>query len=421
MRPRNLILGFPVFIVALVGIYSLPPVNERLAWRVASLQADIVYTLNPPEEAVFLPEEQPNGSAQAEVQGVTATPTDVESQPESTDEPLSTVSPTLMPTALPTAANLEGVVHQYQKWNNCGPATLSMALSFWGWEGTQYDTAMYLKPNPGDVNVMPFEMTGYVEDLTEMRAVIRVGGELELLKKMVANGYPVIVEKGTEYTDGWVGHYALVTGYDDSREMFATQDSLVGFEFEVPYELLFNNWRVFNYTFIILYPSENEEEVMALLGTWEDEAWAVEHALEMAARDIQAEEGRPLYFAWFNKGSNHVLRGEYEQAAFAYDIAFVLYSQLPVDERPWRMMWYQTGPYEAYYQAGRYNDVINLANTTLWAAAREVMEESYYWRGMAKEALGDIVGARSDYRKSVDMNPNFGVGIEALGRLEGIN
>ena len=37
---------------------------------------------------------------------------------------------------------------------------------------------------------------------------------------------------------------------------------------------------------------------------------------------------------------------------------------------------------------------------------------------MAKEALGDLDGALSDYRKSVDMNPNFGLGIEALERLE---
>ncbi|MCH7480128.1 MAG: C39 family peptidase, partial [Chloroflexi bacterium] len=313
---------------------------------------------------------------------------------------------------------VEGVAHQYQKWTNCGPATLSMALSYWGWKGNQLDTAAYLKPNPGDVNVMPFEMTGYVEDETDMLAIRRVGADLALIKSMVANGYAVIVEKGTDYKDGWVGHYVLVTGYDDGREMFITQDSLAGVDFEVAYEEILSNWRVFNYTFIIVYPSESEAEVMTLLGPWVDEAWAAGHALNLASQQIESEVGRALYFAWFNKGSSHVLRGEYAAAASAYDVAFDLYSRLTVDERPWRMMWYQTGPYEAYYQAGRYNDVINLANTTLWAAARSVMEESYYWRGMAKEALGDLDGALSDYRKSVDMNPNFGLGIEALERLE---
>ena len=417
-RLRKFIFGILVLIIALAGIYFLPPVHERLAWRLAALQADIAYSLNPPEEAVFFPEEQPEVSHQAESLQLTAAPTEVERQPAPTNVPLSTASPMPMPTALPAQVKLEGVAHQYQKWNNCGPATLSMALSYWGWEGNQQDTAAYLKPNPGDVNVMPFEMTGYVEDETDMLAIRRVGGDLALIKSMVANGYAVIVEKGTDYKDGWVGHYVLVTGYDDGREMFITQDSLAGVDFEVAYEEILSNWRVFNYTFIIVYPSESEAEVMTLLGPWVDEAWAAGHALNLASQQIESEVGRALYFAWFNKGSSHVLRGEYAAAASAYDVAFDLYSRLPVDERPWRMMWYQTGPYEAYYQAGRYNDVINLANTTLWAAARSVMEESYYWRGMAKEALGDLDGALSDYRKSVDMNPNFGLGIEALERLE---
>jgi len=32
---------------------------------------------------------------------------------------------------------LNGIIHHFQTWNNCGPANLAMALSFWGWEGNQ--------------------------------------------------------------------------------------------------------------------------------------------------------------------------------------------------------------------------------------------------------------------------------------------
>ena len=35
------------------------------------------------------------------------------------------------------AAMLTGILHQFQMWNNCGPANLSMALSFWDWKGDQ--------------------------------------------------------------------------------------------------------------------------------------------------------------------------------------------------------------------------------------------------------------------------------------------
>ncbi len=50
--------------------------------------------------------------------------------------------------------------------------------------------------------------------------------------------------------------------------------------------------------------------------------------------------------------------------------------------RPYRMMWYQTGPYKAYYYSNRFADVINLADTTLNETISEpVLEESLYWRG----------------------------------------
>jgi len=46
-----------------------------------------------------------------------------------------------------------------------------------------------------------------------------------------------------------------------------------------------------------------------------------------------------------------------------------------------------------------------------------VLEESFYWRGMAKEALGDTQGAIDDYHQAVGLNPTFSPGWEALNRL----
>jgi tetratricopeptide (TPR) repeat protein len=81
-------------------------------------------------------------------------------------------------------------------------------------------------------------------------------------------------------------------------------------------------------------------------------------------------------------------------------------------------MWYQTWPYWAYYYSGRYQDVINLANTTLYdTIAEPVLEESFYWRGLAREAIGETQGAVDDYLESVRLNPNFTPGLEQLQRL----
>jgi hypothetical protein len=57
MQKRKFLI--PVFIILCllmtVGLYFLPPVHDRVAWRLDSLRTQIKYWLNPPEEAVFVP------------------------------------------------------------------------------------------------------------------------------------------------------------------------------------------------------------------------------------------------------------------------------------------------------------------------------------------------------------------------------
>ena len=110
---------------------------------------------------------------------------------------------------------------------------------------------------------------------------------------------------------------------------------------------------------MVVYPPEREAEVMAVLGPWVDENWAAQHALELAEKDIQSLNDNNLFFAWFNKGTSHVLLKQYVDAATAYDQAFSTYAKWDEKERerPYRIMWYQTGPYFAYYYSARYADV----------------------------------------------------------------
>nr|NIV32945.1 hypothetical protein [Anaerolineae bacterium] len=69
------------------------------------------------------------------------------------------------------------------------------------------------------------------------------------------------------------------------------------------------------------------------------------------------------------------------------------------------MFWYQTGPYRAYFYAGRYGDVIRLATQTLSNMSEPVLEESYFWRGLARQAVGDVEGAIQDWRQAVAYHP----------------
>ena len=238
-------------------------------------------------------------------------------------------------------------------------------------------------------------------------------------------GFPVLVEKGYFETDvdgnyTWMGHYQFVSGYDDSVEAMIVQDTyLDGPDFYIKNDEFLEGWRSFNYLFLVVYPRVREEEVLALLGDWVDPTWANQHALEIARLETTTLTGVDQFFAWYNLGTSYVNLADYVSAAQAYDQAFMAYANLPDNnQRPFRMVWYQTGPYFAYYYSARYQDVLDLANTT-FATIQErlVLEESLYWRGMAKVALGDITGAEEDFRRSLVIHPGFTPTLEAMRNL----
>jgi hypothetical protein len=429
-------LGLALLCLLSAAAYNLPPIHSRLAWRVERLQTQIKYALNPPEEVVFVPQGF-SSEQQAQVDAmlestmaaiVDATITALIPTPQApgpSQTPLSTATPsptpTRPPTPIPEQVVLSGIPHEYEKMNNCGPATLSMNLAYWGWQGDQLVTRAYLRPNTqvDDKNVMLSEMEKYVETQTGLKALVRAGGNLDLLKRLVAAGLPVIVEKGFQPgKESWMGHYALINGYDDGLGRFITQDSYIMPDFPLPYKDLEQRWwRDFNYVYMVVYPPEREADVLAILGPQADEILNFRHALQKADEEIQTLSGRDLFFAWYNRGTNLVALQDYAAAAEAYDQAFALYPALSEKERPWRMLWYQIGPYPAYFHTGRYQDVINLADTTFQWIGQPVLEETFYWRGLAYEALGNQEKAISDLEKAANLNPTSTDAVDHLRRL----
>ena len=213
-------------------------------------------------------------------------------------------------------------------------------------------------------------------------------------------------------------HYELVTGYDDARNRFITQDSYIMPDFPVPYgDLSGRWWRDFNHVYLVIFPPDRSVDLFAILGPHIDPVGNYESAAQNARHEIEKLTGRDLFFAWYNLGTNLLGITDYVGAARAYDQAFVVYAGLPEDERPWRMLWYQVGPYEAYYHTGRYQDVITLANQTLSFLSAPILEESLYWRGLSNSALGDLNGAISDLVKAAEINPTSTDVLAQLQRL----
>lgn len=338
--------------------------------------------------------------------------------PTNTATPTPTAMLTPTPSPLPISAQLPPITHTYQTWNNCGPATLSMALQYLGWRGTQADTASVLKPDPEDKNVSPYEMEAYVHSLG-LNAELRIGGDLTRLKRLIAAGFPVIVETWFIPEPGdQMGHYRLLTGYDDRAGHFVAQDSYNGPNLSLDYAAFDELWRVFNRVYLVLFDPSQVDQLQATLGADTDDHWMFSRALDVAV----AETAKPndecvayehcadmTAFAWFNVGSNLTSLGRHEEAAAAYDQARVL-------GLPWRMLWYQFGPYESYYSIGRFDDVITLATATQAPVGN--LEESYYWRGLAYLAKDDIDRARSDFQAAVKYNPGFDAAVQALAALD---
>jgi tetratricopeptide (TPR) repeat protein len=427
------LLGFFVVMVCIlclasIVIYNLPPFHERLSWKLADLRSQVRRMINPPEQIVFVPQDQIDDVVAATIAAMTPSPLPTNTPaPDQTPTFVQTmasvvpsITPTLTPspTPIPDQILLTGILHEYQQFNNCGPANLSMALSYWGWGGNQSDTGSYLRNSAMDKNVMPHEMQSFVINETEYQALIRVGGDLQTIKKFLAAGFPVVIEKGYDPPDDdWMGHYLTLSGYDDQLGRFTAQDSLIMPDYPLPYDQVEQYWRDFNHVFLVIYPQERTSEIVSILGDQFDETANYEFAVQKAQEEIEELTSRELYFSWFNLGSNLVALGDYAGAADAFDQAFLIYPSIPEDERPWRVMWYREEPYEAYYNMGRYEDIINLANTTFFALGEYTLEESFYWRGMAKLALDDYNGAVFDLKKTLELNPKYTPARSALEEL----
>ena len=314
---------------------------------------------------------------------------------------------------LPSAYRMNTLGGEYQGWNNCGPTTLTNALVHFGYEDDQNRAANWLKPDGEDKNVSPWQMVEFVNTQipeTPVYGLLRSGGSIELLQTLMFNDFPVIIEWGYEpsgYT--WMGHYLLMSGYDNQLDQFTTMDSFKGPNTRYSYDKIAEYWQHFNYTYIVLYTLDREEELLELLGEDADEWQNHIRTLEVAREEAIADPNDA--FAWFNMGSKFVSLGMFDVAAQAFDQA------ISSGSLPWRMMWYQFGPYEAYFRTGRFDDMIAIARQNQNDGGGHFVEETWYYLGMAREGRGEYDKALQNYDTALNFNPNFRPAREAKERL----
>jgi len=405
MSKRNIALaGAGLLIVALL-LFQVPAINSRLAWRYEVAKTYVKNVLNPV------------GNAPTAIANTSASATSVAS-PTIPVTPIAEVIATpFPPTATlappPTQALLTSPPYEKQTANNCGPAALSMLLHMVGWSGSQKNISDVIKPVNGDRNVNPEEMAYWVRNYAGwLRIEYRVGGDIQTLKRLIAAGYPVIVEGTTALNpddtgwpddDLWAAHYLLLTGYDDATKTFIAQDAYRGPDKTIPYEQLEAEWKPFNYLYMVVYLPEKEPDIQTLLGSNWDPDLNRQNALAVAQAATVNDPSDA--FAWFNLGSNLVYFERYFEANDAYDKAREL-------GLPQRMFRYQFGPFIANFQSNRTEDLLALTDYALQRT--EMSEETWLWHGWALYRNGDTNGAVENWRKALSVRPGYEDALYAL-------
>ena len=379
-------------------IYLLPPVRSRVDWRLEVARTYLRGVFNPAGAL-------PTPEARLTLTPTSTTPPTATPLPElPTATAVLTSTPQPTPTPIPGAVTLNPPAWELQGPNNCGPASLAMYLRYYGWEGDQNTITAVVKPLEEDRNVNPEEMVYFVRNYAGwLNAEFRVGGDLDLLRQLLAAGFPVLIEESFYFEqpywpndDLWAAHYLLLTGYDDTTQVFIGQDSFHGADQRVAYTTLDEYWQIFNRVYLLVYLPGQQAALQDILGANWDASANRQHALEVAQAETQAEPDNA--FAWFNLGSNLVYFERYGEAATAYDTARTL-------GLPQRMLRYQFGPFFAYFHAHLDTDLLALADYALEITPNS--EEALLWHGWALYRQGETNKAIDDWRAALEANPTY--------------
>jgi tetratricopeptide (TPR) repeat protein len=390
---KRVLSGLASLTLLAVLVYQVPYVRSVLSWRI---EVWSTYFKNIVDPVGKMPTPLPSTPF------ATFTPEPPTPTPLATEQPTATLPP------LPGQVSLPLPKYEVQGINNCGPATLAMTLRMYGWTGTQYDIAKIIKPIDKDRNVNPDELRYYIlNEAGWLRAEFRVAGDINLLKRLLAAKYPVIIEEASTLNpqdangpndDLWDAHYLLISGYDDTTKVLTAQDPLRGPDKKIPYDQFMVDWKPFNYVYMVIYLPKDEEEVKSILGTNWDADQNRKNALDIAQTAITSNPNDN--FAWFNLGGNLVYFDRYKEAAQAYDKAYTL-------GLPQRMTRYQFGPFFAYYNNDQIDYLLELTENTYKPINGYYSEEALLWHGYGLFRKGNTVGALEDWNKALKVHPDY--------------
>ena len=291
--------------------------------------------------------------------------------------------------------------HAFQTFNNCGPASLAMALSYYGINVTQQELGQALRPyqianGDNDDKSTTLEEMGKKAEEYGFTVYFRPAGTIEVLKGFIAYDLPVIARTWTKPNED-IGHFRLVRGYDAKRQEIIQDDSLQNKNLRFSYDEFNALWDKFGFEYLVLVPNDKLAIAQAILGGDLDEAVAWQKAADSAPGGL-------------NKSVAYYHLGDYESSVREFEAV--------ENSLPTRALWYQLEPIQAYYQLKNYDRVFAITDQILNNGNR-ANSELYLIRGQIYEDQGNRDAARSEYEKAVFYNVNLEEAKAALTRVSG--
>ena len=322
----------------------------------------------------------------------------IEPAPPPTSTPVSLPSP-------PTAKVLTGGTQVFQTFNNCGPASLSMALSHYDITVSQQELGRALRPfqHPtGDNDDKSVTLEELARKAQEYGFTVyhRPVGTMDVVKQFVSNDIPVITRTWLKEGDD-IGHYRVIKGYDESSQEIIQDDSLQGKDLRYSYDEFNTLWKAFNYEYLVLIPEDKKEVAQAILGEQVDEEKAWQAAVQLSEDALQ--DNPTDIYASFNQSVALYHVGDYAGSIQAFER---VESKLPK-----RMLWYRIKPILAYYKLKEYDRVFAIT-TAILENQNRAFSELYFIRGKIYEETDRLEQAELEFALAKRYNTNLDFSID---------
>ena len=307
-------------------------------------------------------------------------------------------TPTLIPLSI--SKILENNYHIFQTFNNCGPAALSMTLSYYGIDKNQEELGQSLRPyqiNGGLNDDKSVNLDELANKSSEYNLVPfhRPNGTIELIKQFISYDIPIITRSRLS-EDEDIGHYRVVKGYDDATGEIIQDDSLQGPNLRYSYQQFLNLWQVFNYEYLVLVPFDQVEIARIIMRENSDLITAWKNAVVNSQKELDSNPEN--IYSRFNLSVALYHAGDFKRSVSEFESV--------ENNLPFRTLWYQIEPIQAYYELGNFQKVFDITEK-IFNDQNAAFSEMYIIRGEIYKKQGNTEAAKKELEKAVFYNVNL--------------